>query len=478
MESFSTIVVVLASILLIGAESSLAASHPSLEYGPGRLQALNVGEIQDRLVCRVSDFGARGDGIVYDTSAVQSTIDYCAERGGGVVHVPPGTYLTGTIYLKSNITLWVDEGATILGGSNQADFPAQSSRWYTILAEDAENVELTGGGIVAGQGLKFVVEFKEEKNIMVSWNVTGDCVGDECRPRLVGFINCKNVHVWNVFLEEPAYWCLHIVNSDIVSIHNVSIYGDFNSPNNDGIDIESSNNTMIENCHIDTGDDAICPKTEDGPLYNLTVTNCWIRTKSSAVKLGSGSQYDFRNLHFEHLTIVDSHRGLGIQLRDKGNVNNVTYANIKMSTRYYHPSWWGLAEPIYISACNRTPDTAVGSVTNVRYINITIISENGIFLSGLEKSFLKGMEFKNVNMTLVRSTSFPGGYHDYRPGCQGMVAHRMSGLFMEYVEDIWMQKVRVQWKGADVLDWGLPFDFTPSTVHDMHLVDFENKYVD
>lgn len=111
---------------------------------------------------------------------------------------------------------------------------------------------------------------------------------------------------------------MHIVNSDIISIHNVSIYGDFNSPNNDGIDIESSNNTMIKNCRIDTGDDAICPKTEDGPLYNLTVTNCWIRTKSCAVKLGSGSQYDFRNLHFEHLMIVDSHRGLGIQLRDKG----------------------------------------------------------------------------------------------------------------------------------------------------------------
>ena len=161
-----------------------------------------------------------------------------------------------------------------------------------------------------------------------------------------------------------------------------------------------------------------------------------------------------------------------------GSVDNVTYVNIKMSTRYYDPSWWGLAEPIYVTACNRTPETAVGSVSNVRYINITTISENGIFLSGLERSFLKGIRFRNVNLTLVRSTSYAGGYHDYRPGCEGMVAHRMAGMFMEYVEDIWMEKVRVQWQGAHVADWGLPFDFTPTTVHNMHLVDYENTYAD
>jgi len=79
---------------------------------------------------------------------------------------------------------------------------------------------------------------------------------------------------------------------------------------------------MIKDCHIDTGDDAICPKTDDGPLYNLTVTNCWIRTKSCAVKLGSRTNHDLRNLHFEGLVIVDSHRGLGIQLRDQGMYNS------------------------------------------------------------------------------------------------------------------------------------------------------------
>lgn len=114
----------------------------------------------------------------------------------------------------------------------------------------------------------------------------------------------------------------------------MSIYGDFNTPNNDGIDIDDSNNTVITRCNINTGDDAICPKTYDGPLYNLTATDSWIRTKSSGIKLGSASWFEFKGLLFNNITIVDSHRGLGLQIRDGGMnittpiVNNY-FANIK-----------------------------------------------------------------------------------------------------------------------------------------------------
>lgn len=107
--------------------------------------------------------------------------------------------------------------------------------------------------------------------------------------------------------------------SNLVEVHNVSIFGDFNSPSNDGIDIDSSNNTHVQNCHIDTADDGIVPKTTAGALFNLTVRNCWIRSKSCAVKLGSESRFDFSNIAFNDITISESHRGLGIQLRDQGN---------------------------------------------------------------------------------------------------------------------------------------------------------------
>lgn len=120
-------------------------------------------------------------------------------------------------------------------------------------------------------------------------------------------------------------YSLHVVRSNNIRIEDVSIHGDFNIPNNDGIDIEDSNNTVINRCHIDTGDDAICPKSSTGPLYNLTATNCWIRTKSCAIKFGSASVFDFKHFLFDNITIVDSHRGLGFQIRDGGNFSLPTY---------------------------------------------------------------------------------------------------------------------------------------------------------
>ncbi|CAN0899233.1 pehX [Linum grandiflorum] len=306
----------------------------------------------------VTDYGATGDGAHYDTYAIQSAIDSCSPSSCSssstcYVNFPPGTYLTATIHLRSNVVLDIQPGAVLLGGPRLEDYPKQSSRWYVVLAENATDVGITGGGIVDGNGPMFVERYNSVKNVMVSWNATGDCLGDECRPRLIGFIGCTNVRVWNVSFTQPAYWwsvLLHpticpfslaylqnflssIVNSSYTQlhfcsfhlvrcsnslIHDISIYGDFNTPNNDGVDIEDSNNTVITRCHIDTGDDAICPKTYTGPLYNLTVTDCWIRTKSSAIKLGSASWFDFKGLIFDNITIVDSHRGLGFQIRDGG----------------------------------------------------------------------------------------------------------------------------------------------------------------
>ncbi|KAI5076363.1 hypothetical protein GOP47_0008428 [Adiantum capillus-veneris] len=186
---------------------------------------------------------------------------------------------------------------------------------------------------------------------------------------------------------------IHVVRSNNISIHHVSILGDFDTPNNDGIDIDSSNNTSIYSCNIDTGDDAICPKTNDGPVHNLTVSRCWIRTKSCGVKLGSASTSDFYGLRFNWINITESHRGIGLQLRDSGNIYDVIFSNFNIMTRYYDQSWWGRAEPIYVTSCPRSPATVVGSIYN-----------------------------------LQRFTNYTGGLLDYRPGCQGLVDHQNSEI--------------------------------------------------
>ncbi|KAI5076362.1 hypothetical protein GOP47_0008427 [Adiantum capillus-veneris] len=201
-----------------------------------------VGAVDAEISCNVTTFGATGDGVSYDTPAIQQTIDSCAaeinEQDGddfAVVIIPaPGRYLTGTLFLRSRTILHISPGATLLASPSQDHYPALESRWYLILAENVSNVGITGSdvgytepnvgsdvgipgpadvgatssdvGVIDGQSCKFVESFNSIKNVMVSWNQTGACYGDECRPRLLGFLDCDRVHIWNIQLHQPAYW--------------------------------------------------------------------------------------------------------------------------------------------------------------------------------------------------------------------------------------------------------------------------------
>ncbi|ESW34264.1 hypothetical protein PHAVU_001G138000 [Phaseolus vulgaris] len=425
----------------------------------------------------VADFGAAGDASSYDTEPIQSAINSCPE--GGPCHVifpAPGKYLTATVFLKSGVVLVVEPGATILGGSRLEDYPKESLRWYVAVAENATDVGIRGGGVVDGQASKFVVREDPRKNVMVSWNQTGACLGDECRPRLIGFIGCNNVEVSNITLNHPAYWCLHLVRSNNISIKDIAINGDFNIPNNDGIDIEDSNNTVITRCHIDTGDDAICPKSYTGPVHNLTVTDCWIRSKSSAIKLGSASWFDFKHFVFDNITIVDSHRGIGFQIRDGGNVSDIVFSNINISTRYYDPLWWGRAEPIYVTSCPRNSASKEASISDVFFINITANSENGIFLSGSKRGLLRNLRFINMDVTYRRFTNYAGGLLDYRPGCQELVKHRTAGIMMEHIEGLEVKNVEIRWSNNQLEQWNNPLEFKPSTVNNISFLNFSSGF--
>lgn len=160
-----------------------------------------------------------------------------------------------------------------------------------------------------------------------------------------------------------------------------------------------------------------------------------------------------------------------------GSASDITFSNINISTRYYDPSWWGRAEPIYVTTCPRDSNAKEGSISNIRFINITSDSENGVFLSGSKHGLLSNLRFQNVDLTYRRWTNYEGDLVDYRPGCQGLVNHSMAGIIMEYIEGLDFENVSMKWSDDQSFSWNNPLDFTPSTVTSISLLNFHSGLI-
>ncbi|KAI3915059.1 hypothetical protein MKW92_007248 [Papaver armeniacum] len=350
---------------------------------------------QAQAVFSVTDYGAVGDGETYDTHHIQAAIDACHNAGGGSVIFPKGDYLVGTIFLKSFVTLLLDEDSTILGGTNMNDYPLDPKRWFVILAENASSICITatGFGTIDGQGEKFIEKLDEKKSVMTSWNKTGACHGEKCRPRLVGFFDCKNVTVYGVELRIPALSNLHIVRCDTTFISDSVFESHFYIPYNHGIIIEDSRNTFINNTLVDNGGNAITLKTINSTVSNLTVAYSELRTKLSAIKFGSESSCDFRGIVFDNIDITDCHRGIMMQLNGGGKGEAIVFTNINVNLEYNGEEVeWRRSHPIYITTSHES------SITNLKFINISSHSEKGVILSGGSR-LLQNVELMNVNLT-------------------------------------------------------------------------------
>lgn len=153
-----------------------------------------------------------------------------------------------------------------------------------------------------------------------------------------------------------------------------------------------------------------------------------------------------------------------------------------MSIRYYDPSWWGRAEPVYLTTCRRDDSKsskAGGAISNVEFVNITAISENGMFLSGSNGGLLRDVRFQNLSLSYSRRTKYPGGLADYRPGCQGLVKRSgTAGMVVEGVQGLEVRDVNMRWFGDGGVgigsSWNNPLDFKPSTVNNVSLFNFHS----
>ena len=296
-------------------------------------------EIRAR-VFNVVDFGAVNDGKTINTEALQKAIDTCNEAGGGLLRVPLGEYVTGTIQIKSNVILSLEYGASILGSANHDDYPTENLRpsregqSETLLyAEDASNFSLEGLGTIDGRGT--VENFP--KNAGPN--------GRDDRPRLIRFENCKNFTLSGLTYKNPGFWGIHLVDCHDLHINAVTIRFHENQPNNDGLDIDACERVLIENCDIIAGDDAICLKSTLKPCRDITVRNCRISSHTAPLKFGTSSTGGFINVNVSNCYFYDSPMGaIKLQVVDGGRMENINISRIQMDN---------VGCPIFIRLGNR-----------------------------------------------------------------------------------------------------------------------------
>ena len=363
-------------------------------------------------VFNVRDFGAVGDSLNFDTKAIQKAIDACFENQGGIVRFPAGNYPIGTIRLKSNVTLSFDYGASLLGSQNMVDYPIEKLRSARegnseclLYAEDATNIRLEGLGVIDGRGTR---EFFPRNS---------GPGGKDNRPRLIRFENCENVTLSGLTYKNPAFWGLHLVDCKNIHFDAVTIKFRNNNANNDGIDLDGCEDVLIENCDINSGDDAICLKSSLNPCKNIDVRNCIVSSNTAPLKFGSSGSGGFINVTLTNCYFYDSPMGaIKLELVDGGRLENVNISRIVMED---------VGNPIFIrlgdrgtiftarsrdSTSARPPKAPVGSIKNIRISDVVARvtgedkSRSGpIMITGIPGHYVEDVVLENITI------SFPGG---------------------------------------------------------------------
>lgn len=362
-------------------------------------------------------FGAKGDGKALDSRAINAAIDACNRSGGGAVHLRPGVYRSGTVVLKSNVTLYLEAGSTLLGSTDLHDYsevtgPSRNgpNPRHLIFANDAEHVTLAGPGLIDGQGRNFwepsgkePLPPEEEWADVVARYWKGKESG---RPNpMLEFVNCRWLRIEDVRIENSPGWTLRPVNCDNVTIKGIAIKNPVFGPNTDGIDITCCQNVTVSDCSVDTGDDAICLKSETPyggePRLNknIIVTNCHLTTCCNGFKLGTGSEGGFENITFSNSVIHNDAveikdrviSGVALEVVDGGWIDGVVVTGIQMQrTR----------TPIFIRLGNRKRPHDYPQ-HGLRNVTIEDIHASGALLAS-SITGINGAEVHDVTLSGIR----------------------------------------------------------------------------
>lgn len=363
------------------------------------------GAVHAQKLCDVREYGAKGDGSTLDTAAIQSAIDSCATSGGGTVRLSGGTFVSGPLDLKSNITLHISKDATLAASSNHDDFPEiqefhETGRRPLLSSEHAENITITGGGVIDGKG--------------ESW--WSNRAPGYSRPRLIVFRYSRHIRMEDVTVQNSPSWQIVPYYSDDLTFRNMKILApDGISHNTDGIDPFSSGHILIDHVLIDTGDDDVAIKSgqpgsagPDAPSHDIVITDCEF-LHGHGLSVGSEVSGGVQNVRAERIHFKGTGTGVRIKSnRDRGNdIGNLVYRDLVMEDvttpiliSEFYPK---IPESIEQAAVTRlTPHFHDITIENLRATG----AREAAVVVGLPESPIRGLKLINVSIAARKGAQF------------------------------------------------------------------------
>jgi len=364
-----------------------------------------------------SFFGIKSNGTTLNTTSIQRAIDFISENGGGTLKFYVGRYLTGTIHMKSNVTLHLEEGAVLLGSTNINDYNVGTPNNALVYAKGVKNVGITGKGVIDGQGKEVAYSLMDYIHKGIIKDPLDYDRPRNNRPKAIYFRECNNVTIKHVTVKNSADWVQTYDQCEDVLIDSITVDSKV-FWNNDGIDIVDCKNFKLLNSYIDASDDAICLKSHDATKMNenIEIRNCVARSSANGIKFGTVSAGGYKNIRIINNRVYDTFRSaFTIATPDGGKVEDVLVDSLYA---------YNTGNAIYLRIGARWNKGRQGSMDGVTMQNIYIevpadkpdvgyafegpVEDNPRNISPASIVGLKGQPIKNVVLRNVEIV-YPGG---------------------------------------------------------------------
>lgn len=426
---------------------------------------------------KASLFGIKSNGTTLNTTAIQKAIDYIHNKGGGRLVFYVGRYLTGNIQLKSNVSILLNEGAILLGSTNIYDYNIETPYSSLVFAYQAENIGISGKGVIDGQGRELDFNLISLINNGVIPDELSNDRPSTCRPMAIYFRECKNVDITGIVIRNSASWvqtydqCRNL-KIDKISVDSKAFW------NNDGLDIVDCKDVKVTNSFIDATDDAICFKSHDATKLceNIEVRNCVARSSANGIKFGTKTSGGYKNFKIINNKVYDTFRSaITIATPDGGIVDNILVDSLYA---------YNTGNAIYLRIGARWNKGRIGSMNNITIQNMYAEIPNTKPDAGYEYEGpiedlprnispssivgLPGQEITNVVLRNIRIV-YPGGsnpnyaYRGVKPADLDSIPEMASsypeysqfkelpawGFYVRHARNITFENVTLTAKGKD-----------------------------